>query len=98
MADEPLPTPRGTATLSDRERAEAMRSESLWRRAHEIVTRHSHLDAGDVYHALRALEPDPAARLRRGLSRGRLRAYARPPRGGRTSTHERRAGWSRGSI
>jgi hypothetical protein len=65
------------AALSDHERSEAMHSESLWRRAHEIVTRYPNLDAGDVYHALRALELAPSERLRRGLSRGRLRAHAR---------------------
>jgi hypothetical protein len=35
------------------------------------------VDPGDVYHALRCLELTPAERLRRGLSRGRLRAHAR---------------------
>lgn len=32
---------------------------------------------GDVYHALRCLALTPAERLRRELSRGRLRAHAR---------------------
>lgn len=63
--------------LSEPERAFAMHSESIWRWARQIVADRPDIDAGDVYHALRSLELDPAERLRRGLSRGRLRAHAR---------------------
>ena len=55
-------------------RASSMRR---WQRAYDIVRGHPNLDVGDVYHALRCLELSPAERLRRGFSRGRLRAYAR---------------------
>jgi hypothetical protein len=78
-------TPRGTIDvvtecpddLSDQERDWAIHSEALWSRARAIAHAHPHVDAGDVYHALRCLELTPAARLRRALSRGRLRADAR---------------------
>ena len=63
--------------LSDRERAVARHSESLWRQAHQIARDNPGIDPGDVYHALRCLEIEPGERLRRGLSRGRLRAHAR---------------------
>ena len=63
--------------LSDPERAIARHSESLWRQAHQIARDSPGVDPGDVYHALRCLEIEPAERLRRGLSRGRLRAHAR---------------------
>ena len=55
----------------------ARHSERLWRRAHALARQHPHLDPSDLYHALRCLELSPAARLRAGLQRGRLRAYAR---------------------
>ena len=63
--------------LTPSERAFALHSEELWRRAHHVARRHPGIDAGDVYHALRCLELNPSERLRRGLSRGRLRAHAR---------------------
>ena len=63
--------------LSDPERAIARHSESLWRQAYQIARDNPGVDPGDIYHALRCLEIEPAERLRRGLSRGRLRAYAR---------------------
>jgi hypothetical protein len=63
--------------LTDAQRAWALHSESLWRRAHDIAGAHPGIDPGDVYHALRCLELSPTERLRRGLSRGRLRANAR---------------------
>jgi hypothetical protein len=66
--------------LSSQERAIARHSESLWRQAHQIAEDNSGVDPGDVYHALRCLEIEPAERLRRGLSRGRLRAHAREGR------------------
>jgi hypothetical protein len=66
-----------TDDWTDEQRAWALRSEALWRRAHEIVRAHPDVDAGDVYHALRCLELTPSERLRRGLSRGTLRPDAR---------------------
>jgi hypothetical protein len=43
-----------------------------------MITRaRSDLDAGDVYHALRTLELTPAERLRRGLTRVRVRPLPR---------------------
>jgi hypothetical protein len=63
--------------LSDLERAIASHSELLWRHAHQIARDNAGVDPGDIYHALRCLELEPAARLRRGLSRGRLRAHTR---------------------
>jgi hypothetical protein len=63
--------------LTDEQRAWALHSEALWARAHAIANAHPGIDAGDVYHALRCLELPLAERLRLGLSRGRLRAYAR---------------------
>jgi hypothetical protein len=62
--------------MTPEQRAWAQHSEQLWQRAHAIAAADSSLDAGDVYHALRCLELTPAERLRRGLSRGRLRFYA----------------------
>jgi hypothetical protein len=59
------------------ERAWALHSEALWAKAHRLVRDDPDVDAGDVYHALRCLELAPAERLREGLRRGRLRAYAR---------------------
>ena len=63
--------------LTDAQRAWALHSEALWARAHAIAKLRPDVDVGDVYHALRCLEVSPAERLRRGLSRGRLRAHAR---------------------
>lgn len=63
--------------LTPAEREWARHSEALWRRAHALATEAPELDPGDVYHALRCLELAPAERLRRGLSRGRLRTHAR---------------------
>ena len=63
--------------LTGEQREWALHSEALWARAHRIAQQHPQIDAGDVYHALRCLELPPAERLRYGLSRGRLRAYAR---------------------
>lgn len=55
----------------------AIRSERLWRLAHEIAREHPESDVSDLYHALRALQLTPTQRLAAGLQRGRLRAYAR---------------------
>jgi len=63
--------------LTEQEREFARHSEQLWQRAREIAGDHPGVDAGDVYHALRYLELDFTERLRLGLSRGRLRTYAR---------------------
>ena len=52
-------------------------SEMLWQRAHALARLHPESDSSDLYHALRCLELSPAARLRAGLQRGRLRSYAR---------------------
>jgi len=63
--------------LTTEQRAWLAHSEALWRKAHAIVSRRPELDPGDVYHALRGLELPPAERLRRGLTRVRLRLHAR---------------------
>jgi hypothetical protein len=62
--------------MTDDQRAWALRSEAVWREAHAIVAGHPGLDAGDVYHALRALDLSPAERLHRGLTRVRRRPHA----------------------
>src|SRR5207248_6662474 len=77
--DEPLRRSIGDDVLkglSQSERALAIHSEALWRRAHQLARDNHNVDPGDIYHALRCLELEPAERLRRGLSRGRLRAHA----------------------
>jgi hypothetical protein len=71
---ESSPPPDG---LKDEERALALTSERRWRKAHELAARAPSMDVGDLYHALCSLELSPTERLRRGLARGRLRAYAR---------------------
>jgi hypothetical protein len=63
--------------LSPEQRMWVLRAEALRREAEAIARSNPGLDAGDIYHALRCLQLTPAERLRRGLSRGRLRAYAR---------------------
>ena len=63
--------------LTPNQQAWAEHSESLWRRAHEIVRQHPESDVSDVYHALRCLELTPTQRLTAGLQRGRLRAHSR---------------------
>jgi hypothetical protein len=52
-------------------------SEMLWQRAHALAHAHPEHDPSDLFHALQCLELTPAARLRAGFQRGRLRAYAR---------------------
>ena len=54
-----------------------VKRERVGRRAHAIVRDNAGVDVGDVYHALRTLELPPAERLRRGLSRVRIRPHAR---------------------
>ncbi|NQW04011.1 MAG: hypothetical protein HQ485_08285 [Acidobacteria bacterium] len=63
--------------LTPTQRAWADTSERLWRRAYAIAGAHPDVDAGDAYHALRCLQLSPTERLQRGLSRGKLRTYAR---------------------
>lgn len=63
--------------LTEAQAAWAKHSESLWATARRTAEVHPHLDAGDIYHALRCLELTPRERLRQGLSGGRLRAHAR---------------------
>lgn len=67
-------TPEG---LTIDQRAWVEHSAELWRQAHAIVELRPDLDAGDVYHALRTLELPPSERLRRGLTRVRVRPHAR---------------------
>lgn len=69
--------PQADDDLTQGQREWLRHSEMLWRSAHEIVGLHPQLDPGDVYHALRALELPPAERLRRGLTRVRVRPHAR---------------------
>lgn len=63
--------------LTVEQRAWVLHSEALRRRALAIVSQRPDLDAGDVYHALRTLELSPAERLRRGLTRVRVRPHSR---------------------
>lgn len=62
-------TPEQNAWLQD--------SEQLWQEAHAIAAQHPGDDASDIYHALRSLRLSPTERLRRGLTRGRLRTQPR---------------------
>jgi len=66
-----------TRDLTPEQRAWVVHSEALWRKAHGIASTRPDLDVGDVYHALRSLELPPAERLRRGLTRVRVRAHPR---------------------
>lgn len=72
-----LDSGEGLAHLTEAERAWVRHSEELWTQAHRIAAACPSIDAGDVYHSLRCLELSPSERLARGLSRGRLRTYAR---------------------
>jgi hypothetical protein len=65
------------AELTTEQRGEFFRSEASWRKAHDIVKDRPDLDVSDVYHALRNLELPPAERLRRGLTRVRVRPHPR---------------------
>ena len=60
VTNRDAPAPDALANLSEAERAFVDHSESLWRRAHIIAAEHAGLDAGDVYHAHRCLELEPA--------------------------------------
>ena len=63
--------------LTDDQKAWLIESERLWREADAIVANRPDLDASDVYHSLRNLRLPPAERLRRGLTRVRVRPHAR---------------------
>jgi len=63
--------------LTADQRAWVLHSEALRRKALAIVSQRPDLDAGDVYHALRNLDLSPAERLRRGLTRVRVRPHGR---------------------
>lgn len=65
------------AHLTPDQQAWVEHSAAVWQRAHELARTHPGHDPSDLYHALRCLELTPAERLRAGLHRGRLRAYAR---------------------
>lgn len=69
--------PQSAVELTAEQRAWLLASEALWRRAHSIVSERPDLDVGDVYHALRNLQLTPAERLRRGLTRVRVRPHSR---------------------
>ena len=69
--DDPL------ASLTDEQRAWAVRSEQLWAKAHELARSKPGTDPGDVYHALRCLDLPVSERLRQGLARGKLRPKSR---------------------
>lgn len=45
------------------EQVEKAIADETWRRAHEIVERHPHLDVSGVYHVLVGLRRSPAERL-----------------------------------
>lgn len=57
--------------LNADERRAVEADEALWRRAHEIVARHPHLDVSGVHHTLVNFEREPAERLARSLRLGR---------------------------
>jgi hypothetical protein len=63
--------------LTAAQRAWVSHSVALWERAHALARIHPEHDPSDLYHAFRCLELSPTERLRAGLQRGRLRAYAR---------------------
>ena len=63
--------------LTVAQRAWLANSHALWNKAREIVLARPDLDAGDVYHALRTLQLPLSERLRRGLTRVRVRPHAR---------------------
>ena len=66
-----------TLRLTPEQQAWVAHSAALWQQAYDLAARYPEHDPSDPYHALRCLELTPAARLRAGLQRGRLRAYAR---------------------
>jgi len=74
VAKETQTTPE---ELTSEQRAQVEHSAQLWNQAYAIVSHRPDLDASDVYHALRTLELPPAERLRRGLTRVRVRPHAR---------------------
>ena len=66
-----------SSDLTSEQRDEVLRSEALWRKAYGIVEHRPDLDVSDVYHVLRNLQLTPAERLRRGLTRVRVRPHSR---------------------
>ena len=76
MADQPSPTSL-QPLLSEAEQREAARQAERWATAQRIAAERPDLDVGDIYHALRNLELPPTERLRRGLTRVRVRPHAR---------------------
>lgn len=65
------------AALTPDQRVWATTDAALWRKARTLAEANPEHDVTDLYHALRCLQLTPSERLRRGLSRGRLRAHAR---------------------
>ena len=68
---------RVSPDLTSEQREEILLSEALWRKAHGIVKHRPDLDVSDVYHVLRNLKLTAAERLRRGLTRVRVRPNPR---------------------
>jgi hypothetical protein len=62
--------------LTQEQRDWVICSEARWRQAAVIAIENPGLDTGDLYHALGALELTPSERLRRGLTRVRVRSHA----------------------
>jgi hypothetical protein len=67
----------GAQSLTEAQRQWLRHATELRRRAVEIATANPDLDSGDLYHALRCLELSPTERLRRGLTRVRIRSDRR---------------------
>lgn len=61
--------------LTPEQQAWLIESRALWNEAHEVVAEQPDLDVSDVYHVLRNLKLSPAERLRRGLTRVRVRPH-----------------------
>lgn len=77
MSSLPVKEADALVGLTAEQQAWARHSEALWQQAHALAREHPEHDPSDLYHALRCLELTPTERLRTGLQRGRLRAYAR---------------------
>ena len=72
VTEEPGDDPLADPALTEPHRA--LLSRALWRRrAAKTIAATEDVDAGDVAHALRNLEDDPAERLRRSFRRAGLR-------------------------
>lgn len=70
-----LPMSDRVSELTPEHQAWLAESQALWREAHEVVSGRPDLDVSDVYHVLRNLKLSPADRLRRGLTRVRVRPH-----------------------